>query len=108
MKDKNVGFIGLGNIGAKIAHNILLGGYNLFIHDLDKKKGNVLLKKGAIWSPNIKNLCNKCTIIITCLPSPKAVVEVIEKNNGLNKCINKKTKVMKLIKGIYKLLKNYN
>lgn len=89
MKDKNVGFIGLGNIGAKIAYNILLGGYNLFIHDLDKNKGNALLKKGAIWSPNIKNLCNKSTIIITCLPSPKAVVEVIENNNGLNRCINK-------------------
>jgi len=90
MRDKNIGFIGLGNVGSKLANSILVGGYNLFIYDLNKKKGSKLLKKGATWSNNIKNLCENCTIIITCLPSPKAVVEVIENNNGLNEFINKK------------------
>ena len=37
--DKNIGFIGLGNVGSKLANSILLGGYNLFIHDIDLKKG---------------------------------------------------------------------
>ena len=36
MKDKNIGFIGLGNVGAKLANSILVGGYNLFINDLNK------------------------------------------------------------------------
>ena len=90
MRDKNIGFIGLGNVGSKLANSILVSGYNLFIYDLNKKKGSGLLKKGATWSDNIKNLCENCTIIITCLPSPKAVVEVIENNNGLNEFINKK------------------
>ena len=38
MKDKNIGFIGLGNVGAKLANSVLVGGYNLFINDLNKKK----------------------------------------------------------------------
>ena len=55
MKDKNIGCIGLGNVGSKLANSILLGGYNLFIHDIDLKKGKKLLNKGAIWSKNIKD-----------------------------------------------------
>ena len=90
MKDKNIGFIGLGNVGAKLANSILVGGYNLFINDLNKKKGKTLLNKGAIWSEDIKNICKNCTIIITCLPSPKVVMKVIEDKNGLFDFIDKK------------------
>ena len=37
MIDKNIGFIGLGNVGSKLANSILLGGYNLFIYDMNGK-----------------------------------------------------------------------
>ena len=73
MKKYNVGFIGLGNVGSKIAKNILKNKNNLFIHDLDKKKGFKLIKDGAVWSNNLEELSEKSDIIITCLPSPKAV-----------------------------------
>ena len=77
MKKYNVGFIGLGNVGSKIAKNILKNKNNLFIHDLDKKKGLKLIKDGAVWSNNLEELSQKSDIIITCLPSPKAVNHVI-------------------------------
>ena len=38
MIDKNIGFIGLGNVGEKLANNILTSKYKLFIYDFDKKK----------------------------------------------------------------------
>ena len=88
MKDKNIGFIGLGNVGSKLANSILISGYNLFLYDIKKNKGRKLLKKGASWSKDIKNLCNNCTTIITCLPSPKAISEVIEGNKGLINYVN--------------------
>ena len=37
MKDKNIGFIGLGNVGKKIANNLIKNGYNLYINDLNQK-----------------------------------------------------------------------
>ena len=50
MKDINIGFIGLGNLGKNLANSILLGGYKLFIHDLNKNKkwdtGNIKTLKG--------------------------------------------------------------
>ena len=88
MLDKNIGFIGIGNLGKNLANSILIGGFNLFIYDLDKKKANNLIKDGARWCDNIKSLVDQSTIIITCLPNPKAVSQVMESSNGLLDNIN--------------------
>ena len=49
MNKINVGFIGLGNIGSKIANNILKGNFQLFVNDLDRNKSKNLIEKGAKW-----------------------------------------------------------
>ena len=88
MKDKNIGFIGIGNLGKNLANSILIGGYNLFIYDLDKIKANNLINDGAHWCEDIETLVKQTTIIITCLPNPKAVSKVMESSNGIVKNIN--------------------
>ena len=79
MNDKKIGLIGLGNVGSKIANNILDGGFKLIIYDLDKKKSLSLVKKGAHWCTSLSKLASQSTLIITSLPSPKAVNQVIKK-----------------------------
>ena len=81
--DSNIGFIGLGNVGSKLANNILLAEYNLFIHDIEKNKGIKLISKGAIWCDNLEEIAKHSTMIITCLPSPKKITDVFEGSNGL-------------------------
>ena len=49
MSDINVGFVGLGNVGSKVANNIISNGYKLFVYDLDEKKSKILVSKGAIF-----------------------------------------------------------
>ena len=87
---KNIGFIGLGNVGSLLARSILIGNYNLFVYDLKKSKAKNLINNGAIWCNSIKEIANKSSVIITCLPSPKTVKQVIEGKEGLIKHINKK------------------
>ncbi|MDC0056941.1 NAD(P)-dependent oxidoreductase [Alphaproteobacteria bacterium] len=77
MKDTNVGFIGLGNVGSRIAENVLRGGFKLFINDLNRNLSKNLIEKGAKWSSNLESLASQSTIIITCLPSPSAVDTVM-------------------------------
>ena len=79
MKDVNVGFIGLGNVGSKIARNILKGGFKLFVNDLDRNLSRNWLEVGAQWCFDLKNLASQSTIIITCLPSPVEVNNVLVK-----------------------------
>ena len=75
--DKNIGFIGLGNVGNKVANNILNKCYSLYIYDLNKNNAKNLTLKGAIWCNSINELIKSTTVFITCLPSPKSVKEVI-------------------------------
>ena len=77
MNTVSVGFIGLGNVGSKIASNIIKGNFQLFVNDLDKNKSKNLIEEGAKWCPTLEDLASKSTIIITCLPTPKVVNEVL-------------------------------
>jgi 3-hydroxyisobutyrate dehydrogenase len=79
MSDTNIGFIGLGNVGAKVANNIVSNGYKLYAHDLDEKKSKNLVSKGGIFCKSIEELVPKVSILITCLPSPESVKEVLLK-----------------------------
>ena len=78
MIDKTIGFIGLGNVGSKIANNILIEGYKLYIFDLNQTLSKKLVNKGAIWAESISKLISESSVIITCLPSPKAINEVMK------------------------------
>jgi len=75
--DKNIGFIGLGNVGSKIANNILKDGYNLFVYDLNKNLANKLIDKGAIWCDSNIDLIKKVSVFITCLPTPESIKKTI-------------------------------
>ena len=79
MNDTDIGFIGLGNVGSKLANNIISKGYKLYVHDLDEKKSLNLISKGAIFCKRIENLVPKVSVIITCLPSPKSINDVLLK-----------------------------
>ena len=77
MKDINIGFIGLGNVGSRIASNILKGGFKLFVNDLDQNLSKNWIEEGAQWCSDLKNLTSRSTIIITCLPTPFSVNNVL-------------------------------
>ena len=79
MNDSSIGFIGLGNVGSKVANNIISNGYKLYVHDLDEKKSQSLVSKGAIFCKSIEELIPEVSVLITCLPSPKSVKEVLLK-----------------------------
>jgi 3-hydroxyacyl-CoA dehydrogenase len=60
MKDKKIGFIGLGNVGSKIAYNILKNkNYSLYIFDSNKKTSKKLVSECAILCNSIEELINK-------------------------------------------------
>lgn len=78
-----VGFIGLGNVGAKLAGSLLRNGADLTVRDLDKGLAQPLLDAGAGWADSTKELAEACDLVITCLPSPAASAAVMEAEDGL-------------------------
>ncbi|MBS7661989.1 NAD(P)-dependent oxidoreductase [Pseudomonas lalucatii] len=78
-----VGFIGLGNVGGKLAGSLLRNGYDLTVRDLDRQLAQSFLDKGAHWADSPKELAEKVDLVITCLPSPAACALVMEGEDGL-------------------------
>ena len=79
----NVGFIGLGNVGAKLAGSLLRNKFNLTVRDLDKNLTKQFKDSGAKIANSAKELAEEVDLIITCLPSPKICAEVMEGQNGI-------------------------
>ncbi|MEM7172032.1 MAG: NAD(P)-dependent oxidoreductase [Pseudomonadota bacterium] len=78
-----IGFIGLGNVGGKLAGSILRNGYKLTVRDLDPAAAKVFLDQGAGWAESPREMARACDMIITCLPSPSACSAVMEADDGI-------------------------
>ncbi len=78
-----IGFIGLGNVGGKLAGSILRNGYQLTVRDLDRDAARPFLDKGARWADSPRAMAEACDMVITCLPSPAACAAVMEADDGL-------------------------
>ena len=78
----SVGFIGLGNVGAKLAGSILRAGIGLTVLDLDPEAEAPLLAAGALKGATPRAVAESADLLITCLPSPAASASVMEGLEG--------------------------
>ena len=84
-----IGFIGLGNVGGKLANNLIKSRYKVIVRDLDAKLSKKFKKKGAVIASSPKELAENSDIVITCLPSPKACSKVMTGKNGVLEGLSK-------------------
>jgi 3-hydroxyisobutyrate dehydrogenase len=73
-----VGFIGLGNVGGKLAGSLLRNGLDLAVHDLNSDLVDGFVARGAKAGGSAAALMEECDVVITCLPSPAASARVLD------------------------------
>ena len=73
-----VGFIGLGNVGAKLSGSLLRNGIDLTVYDLNPDLVADFIAKGARRGENPAQMMRDCDAVITCLPSPAASDAVMQ------------------------------
>ena len=78
-----IGFIGLGNVGGKLAGSLLRNKFDLIVRDLDENLTKPFENLGARVVSSSRELAEQVDLIITCLPSPKICSEVMEGKNGI-------------------------
>ena len=74
---KTYGFIGVGQLGGKLAASLLRAGFALRVSDLDRASAEPLLVAGAVWAGSPAEAADEADALITCLPSPKASAAVM-------------------------------
>lgn len=79
----DVGFIGLGVMGAPMALNILKGGHKLTVFDLNKAAVATLIAAGATAAASPREVGAASEIVVTMLPEPQHVESVVLGENGV-------------------------
>ena len=78
-----IGFIGLGNVGGKLAKSLLRNNFDLTVRDLDESLTDRFKDLGAKVVKSPKELAEQTDLIITSLPSPEVSAEVMEADDGI-------------------------
>jgi 3-hydroxyisobutyrate dehydrogenase-like beta-hydroxyacid dehydrogenase len=72
-----VAFIGLGNMGQAIAHNLLKGGHQLTVFNRTKEKADTLLAAGAQWAATPAEAAEQAEVVFTMLTDDSALCDVV-------------------------------
>jgi 3-hydroxyisobutyrate dehydrogenase-like beta-hydroxyacid dehydrogenase len=70
---RRVAFIGLGNMGAPMAGNVISAGFDTVVFDLDPVKVNTLVEVGATAAPDLCTAVVDADVVMTSLPGPAQV-----------------------------------
>ncbi|OIK11225.1 3-hydroxyisobutyrate dehydrogenase [Bacillus sp. MUM 116] len=76
-------FIGLGNMGFPMSHNLVNAGYCVYGVNRSKQREYEFEKVGGLIGKSIKELANEMDVIMTCLPLPSDVEDVYLGEEGL-------------------------
>jgi 3-hydroxyisobutyrate dehydrogenase-like beta-hydroxyacid dehydrogenase len=78
-----VGFIGLGTMGGKMAANLQKAGYHLVVHDTRRDAATPHLAAGAVWADTPRQVAEAAEVVFTSLPGPAEVEAVTFGEGGL-------------------------
>jgi len=77
------GFIGLGNMGLPMAHNLLKAGHSLSVFNRTKARADGLLTQGAVWAPSPRAVAERSEIVISVLADDAALQAVALGEQGI-------------------------
>jgi 3-hydroxyisobutyrate dehydrogenase len=78
-----LGFIGLGNMGSRIAQRLLDHGYQLIAYDTDIFKAQAITGERGFVAKNILELARTADVILSCLTNDEAVQSVYTGRAGV-------------------------
>jgi len=76
MSDRNLGFIGVGRMGGRLARRLVDAGYSLTVFDTSDAVVRPFVERGATAVQSPAAVASACEIVITCLPTPAVVHKV--------------------------------
>src|SRR6266853_2741039 len=78
-----LGFIGLGNMGSRIAQRLIDNGYQVFVYDRNIAKADAIAARGGVVAKNILELAGSADVILSCLTNDEAVRSVYTEPEGI-------------------------
>jgi len=79
----DIGFVGLGRMGAPMAGRLIDAGHRVVVHDIDGRARDALAAKGAIPAATPRAVADAASVVFTSLPSPAIVIDTVLGERGL-------------------------
>jgi len=80
---KQIGFIGLGTMGAPMASNLLRGGFQVTVYNRTASKCEPLIEEGALTAPTPRAAAEGKEVIITMVSNDDSIREVFYGEEGI-------------------------
>src|SRR5260221_14208834 len=81
-KDR-LGFIGIGYMGRPVARRLLESGFKLTAYDQNHSKPEELIQYGGKVVESVSELSSSCDVVLSCLPSGEAVLDIYRGPDGV-------------------------
>ena len=78
-----IGFIGIGNMGTPMSTNLLKAGHELVVYDIREEAMEEPVRLGAKAARSPKEVAQTSDVVITSLPTQKALEEVVLQRDGV-------------------------
>jgi 3-hydroxyisobutyrate dehydrogenase-like beta-hydroxyacid dehydrogenase len=78
-----LGFIGLGTMGASLASNLQKAGHKLIVHDVRRAAAEPHVAAGAVWAATPREVAAASDVVFSSLPGPPEVEAVALGKDGL-------------------------
>ena len=79
----NLGYIGLGTMGGRVAKRLLAAGHSVIGYDLIKSKADWLLKAGMKWGDSPREVAEKADVIFSMVTNTNAVLALTGGPDGV-------------------------
>jgi 3-hydroxyisobutyrate dehydrogenase len=78
---KNVGFIGIGNMGLPMATNLVKAGFSVSVHDADPERATSFANEHQVNAPGLAKIAEN-EVVVTMLPNGYVVREALLESDG--------------------------
>jgi 3-hydroxyisobutyrate dehydrogenase len=82
-ENDRLGFVGIGYMGRPITRRLLESGFKLTAYDRSRSKTEELVPYGGKVAQSVAELSSSCNVILTCLPSDQAVLDISRGPDGV-------------------------
>jgi len=82
-ENSKLGFVGIGYMGRPIAQRLLASGFKLAAYDRHRAKAEELSQYGGTAAESVAQLSSNCDVVLSCLASDEAVLQVYGGADGV-------------------------
>lgn len=82
-ENDRLGFAGIGYMGRPIARRLLESGFKVAAYDRDPNKAKELIRYGGTVAQSVSELSSSCNVVLSCLPSDEAVLNIYRGPDGV-------------------------